>query len=771
MKIKQKFLLLMILGSVLPVIITSITLGLLATHSADDALKQSAQNQLVAIRETKKNQIQAYFDTIADQVLTLSGNGMTIDAMRGFSQAFQRLARPLTGEQQQALNNYYRDSYAASYADNNNDARVDIRSLTDGMSQAASFWQYQYIQQNPHPLGEKHRLDQATGGNAYDQLHARYHPVFREYLQRFEFYDIFLVDAATGHVVYSVFKEVDYATSLKRGPYASSGLADAYQQALQAGGQRSASLVDFKPYLPSYQAQASFISAPILDGERLIGVLVFQMPIDRINQIMTSDARWPEVGLGSSGETYLVGSDYKARSLSRFLLEDQAAFLAMLTQTGTDSQTVMEIAAKGSNIGLQTIRTQGTQSALSGESGFAIFDDYRAVSVLSAYTPLTVLGLDWALLSEIDEAEAFAAVNELNHTVALDAVIIVLLVLAIAAVLGLWVANRFTQPIHALSNVMLQVEKQDDLTLSSDIKTRDEIGEMAQSLNSMLSQFSAVVREVSENTRQVAGASSALTQTATDSAQGVMQQQAEIAQIATAIEQMTATLNEVADLTTDAASVASASSEQAKAGKQRVEQARAAIQSLSDNIQQADQVVQRLARQGDNIGSVTEVIKGIADQTNLLALNAAIEAARAGELGRGFAVVADEVRTLAQKTQSSIHEIEEMIEQIRQGTRDAVAAMDSSQAHSASGVELAENAAQSLDEIVDGSLKINDLNAQIASATEQQSVTAEQINRGVVNISEVAGRTAESSQASADSSRNLSQLADGLRASIERFKT
>lgn len=760
------------LSSVVPVVVTAITLGLLSVQTADNALKQAAENQLVSIREAKKSQIENYFSTIREQVITLSSSTMTVDAVQQFSTAFKQLPEPMRSSiNPQSLDDYYRQVYSSTYAEKNHGLRVNWQNLTQTMDPFARFWQHHYIANNRHPAGSKHQLDSADTGLDYDRVHSQYHHVFRDYLERFGYYDIFLIDAETGHVIYSVFKEVDYATSLKTGPYANSGLGDVFRDALKSPSNQ-ARLVDFNPYLPSYQAQASFIASPVADSDgHTIGVLVFQMPVDRINGIMTSEQRWKEIGLGDSGETYLVGADYTARSLSRFLIEDKEAFLSLLEDTGLPQDTVDEIRSLGSNIGLQTMRTQATEAAIAGNSGFAMFNDYRGIAVLSAYTPVNILGLDWALVSEIDQDEAFAAVTELKSKEVRNVLIIVALVAGVAAIAGIWMANRFSHPIRSLSDVMNRVEKTDDLTLKSDIQSKDEIGDMARSFNRMLSQFSSVMRDVSDSTHHVASASGQLSQTAAENAQGVARQQQEIDQIATAMQEMSATLNEVADLTTDAASTTAESTQQAQEGKERVEQAREAIQLLSENITQADEVVQRLDRESENIGSVTEVIKSIADQTNLLALNAAIEAARAGEAGRGFAVVADEVRTLAQKTQSSIHEIEAMIERIRQGSRDAVKAMGNSQSHSESGVMLAENAVASLDEIVAGSLKINDLNAQIASATEEQSATSEDINRSVVNISEVAGETAQSTQESAHSSQTLSEQAETLRTTIARFTT
>lgn len=253
--------------------------------------------------------------------------------------------------------------------------------------------------------------------------------------------------------------------------------------------------------------------------------------------------------------------------------------------------------------------------------------------------------------------------------------------------------------------------------------------------------------------------------------QGVSQQQLETDQIATAINQMTASVQEVARSATDAATAASQADQEANSGKNVVSQTVDSIQTLATNVEQAADVIQQLELDTSEIGSVLDVIKGIADQTNLLALNAAIEAARAGEQGRGFAVVADEVRTLASRTQESTEEINMMIEKLQSGAKNAVAAMETGREQARIGVEQALLAGQSLDAITQSVATINDMNTQIASAAEEQSKVAEEINRNVVNISQVADETAGNVIQVANQSAELENIALALNAEVERFKT
>ena len=204
-------------------------------------------------------------------------------------------------------------------------------------------------------------------------------------MEKFGFYDIFLVDAASGDVVYSVFKEIDYATNLKNGAHSDSGLGEAFKSALLLQRGR-ASLNDFARYIPSYMAPASFMSSPIFDGKKLAGVLIFQMPIDKINTVMTSNHRWTDVGLGASGETYLINSDHKLLNDSRFLIEDKAGYLSALKDGGTSSEILSAIDHYNSSAGLQEVKTDSSIRALKGESG-AILEIGSVVNLLENRVP------------------------------------------------------------------------------------------------------------------------------------------------------------------------------------------------------------------------------------------------------------------------------------------------------------------------------------------------------------------------------------------------
>jgi len=309
-----------------------------------------------------------------------------------------------------------------------------------------------------------------------------------------------------------------------------------------------------------------------------------------------------------------------------------------------------------------------------------------------------------------------------------------------------------------------------DLTQRLPVQGQDEMAQLATAFNAFVERMQDLVRQVGAATEQLAAASNQLSITSGETSQQVLSQQSETDQVATAMNEMTATVQEVARNANEAARSAQQTDEEASAGREVVRQTIASIQSLAAGVEDGAAVIERLSADSAEIGQVLDVIRSIADQTNLLALNAAIEAARAGEQGRGFAVVADEVRTLASRTQSSTEEIQKMIERLQGNAGNAVAAMEKGRVQGRESVAQASRAGDSLEAITGAVASINDMNAQIASAAEEQSAVAEEINRNVINISQAVDQTARGSQQISSASETLARLAADLQGQLSRFK-
>lgn len=358
-------------------------------------LRKEAFDKLTAVREVKRQAVERYFHTIEDQIITLSEDGMVVEAMRQFSKSFKnfRNENNLTSEQVKRMRGelltYYTGEFSSEYRNRNDGRSPNAGQYFRQLGDDAIALQYHYIRANKHPLGAKHLLDRSSDASRYSELHARVHPIIRNFLEKFGYYDIFLVDSATGDIVYSVFKELDYGTSLIDGPYAQTNFGEAFRQANAASNKDAVILADYAKYTPSYEAPAGFIASPIYDGRKKIGVALFQMPIDRLNAIMGERA-----GLGKTGETYLVGPDKLMRS-DTYLDPEHHSVLASFKHP-----------EKGK------VETTAADAALGGRTGAEVINDYNGNPVLSAYAPVKVGGFTWGLLAEIDVAEAFSPVDD-----------------------------------------------------------------------------------------------------------------------------------------------------------------------------------------------------------------------------------------------------------------------------------------------------------------------------------------------------------------------
>jgi len=343
----------------------------------------------------------------------------------------------------------------------------------------------------------------------------------------------------------------------------------------------------------------------------------------------------------------------------------------------------------------------------------------------------------------------------------------------LATAFGLLAAWAITRQIIIPLNQTLAVAQRvasGDLTQNLISQRRDELGQLQRAMQSMTQGLRELIGGISDGVTQIASAAEELSAVTEQTSAGVNNQKIETDQVATAMNEMAATVQEVARNAEEASEAAVAADQQAREGDKVVGEAIAQIERLAKEVGHSTEAMGELKRESDKIGSVLDVIKSVAQQTNLLALNAAIEAARAGEAGRGFAVVADEVRSLAQRTQKSTEEIEELIVGLQNGTQQVSTIMDNSRALTDSSVELTRRAGGSLESITRTVSAIQAMNQQIAAAAEQQSAVAEEINRSVLNVRDVSDQTSAASEETAASSVELARLGTHLQMLVGKFR-
>ena len=659
-------------------LVVGLGVGLGSYWQASNTVSELDRERLATIAAERAKELGSYFGQIEQELRITAASPYVAEALKAFDGAFQSISGDVTTTLKAA-----------------------------------------YIKDNPHPLGSKHLLDRGNSVAAYDDVHEQYHPWFRKLLTERSYYDIFLFNA-DGDLVYTVFKEEDYATNFSAGggEWAASDLGEAFRKAKASSGE-GITFLDFKPYSPSFDAPASFISTPIMDNGQAIGALVFQMPIDVINRIMGASG-----GLGETGETVIVGQNGFLRNDSRF----------------TEQNDILST----------KIDTPVAASALNGQSVVMEAESLRGAPVLQAGVPFSFNGVTWAILAMQDHAELRAPLDALRLTM----IAIGLALFGVAAVVGYLFATTLTRPISRLVHAMTDLAKgKTDVDIDGAARA-DEIGEMSRAvvvfrenaverlrlergqhqerdrerqrqtqLEALVSEFRSVIARVlgavsngTQTMRHAASTLSGAAETAVDQAGSARTASttasSEVQSVAAAAEELAASIREIAEQASRAAGV---------------------VGRATEVTQRTTKDVASLSLAADRIGNVIEMINAIAAQTNLLALNATIEAARAGEAGKGFAVVAAEVKSLAGQTARATSEISEQIAEVQSSTRTSVSAIG---------------------QISESVREIESFMNAIASAVEEQDAATKEISHSI----------SIASQGSNEATRNVDSVATSIAA-------
>lgn len=815
MKLRQK----MFIGSaflaVIPVVITAFSTRQIAGTLGQQALTQSAQSHIISIRDTKKVQIEDYFNLVINQLQVYANARTTIDAMRAFKEAYPKFKDeaalhteievsgeegPIEGppvplslpieEYKSAVRDYYVNDFSQEYGTLNVNEAPDMMEILDQLDDNSIALQYYYLADNPNPLGTKEEFFSASDASSYTQLHRHYHPYIHDIQRRFVFEDIFLVDHETGHIIYSVLKQVDFATSLIDGPYAKTSLGQVFEQAKQ-GLHNSVALVDFAPYLPSYDSQAAFIGTPIYDGDQKLGALIFQLSIDPINDIMTYDRAWRSDESGRTGETYIVASDGTMRNDSRMLVEDKEGYLLAVQQAELPDDVISNIELKDTSVGLQKVDSPGTRAAFSGVTGFDLYEDYRGQFVLSAYAPINVPGLQWAVFSNLQEDESLERLQALTTEITKGILPIAGAILILGGIIGFFFFGRIAAPIGHLESTVTKVAE-GDFTARANIKTGDELETLSNAFNGLLDdRLSALAKAEKENemlnnsiiellkasfqlsqrdltvqvpvTEDVTGPlADAINQMATETSKVLLNvrritddvehasnqvkrqgdnvckvAEAERAVVDTTMAELSAAaeaMNKIAEVAQSCNEIATQATRSTQTALSTVTSTVDGMGEIRETIHETEKRIKRLGERSQEISSIVDIINNIAERTHVLALNASMQAAAAGDAGRGFSVVADEVQRLAESSRNATSQISALVKNIQVETNDTIATMDKTIGQVVEGSRLAERAGEQMKETQNTTANLVQVVEQIAMASRQQAQISNELRERAKTI-------------------------------------
>ena len=457
--------------------------GVLGYMRARDALQDSIYNQLTAARKSKARQVETYIRTIRTELSQLANAKMTVDAALAFRAAFEELDQTdLAFDTRRDVGDWYRTEFMPEMAR----VRGEDLNINDYLptGTAAYYLQDHYIVDNPYPKDRRKLVDDPGDGSTYSRQHVIYHPLLRGAATAYGFFDVMLADAKSGRLVYTVAKEVDFATSLRAGPYRRTNMAAGVARCSLPGDKSAVCFEDFAPYAPSHGAPTAFMTAPVIDQGVVVAVLIAQLSIEEIDNVVTGGRQWRQEGFGATGEAYLIGPDRSVRSGPRAYYENPERYFIELKHGGELDENIDAIRRYGTPVTHQHVATEASRGALAGIEGTGEISGYRGVPTLASWGPLSIPGIKWGLIAQIDSSEAFAPIYKLQR----ELMIVGGIALLVVVLTGAWLSRSLLGPLRELTAGVTRFAAGDYATQVT-VRTRDEIGRLCSAFNGMVDQL------------------------------------------------------------------------------------------------------------------------------------------------------------------------------------------------------------------------------------------------------------------------------------------
>nr|WP_264011915.1 adenylate/guanylate cyclase domain-containing protein [[Mycobacterium] manitobense] len=462
----------LLLTSVLSVAV----IGFIGYQSGRSSLRESVFDRLTEIRGSQSRQLESKYTDLKNSLVIYTRGATATQAVEAFTAGFDQLRdATISPQQSQSVVDYYNNRFAVAKREQTGD-ELDARAILP--TSAAQRYLQAYYTAPFDDFDKAIQFEDAGDGSAWSAANARYNDFFREIVTRFGFEDALLLDTR-GNVVYTAYKGVDLGTNILTGPYREGQLRDAYQKAMASNAVDYVGVTDFSNYLPADEPTAWMLS-PVSAGGQVGGVMALQFPISKINRLMTADREWEAAGMGTTGETFLVGPDDLMRSDSRTFIENPEQFRADVIDAGTPPEIAEDSLRQHGTTLVQPVASDATREAQRGQTGTVIEDDYLGHKSLQAYAPVNLEGLNWSIIAKIDTSEAFAPVSAFTRTLVLSTAVIIFVVCLAAMLL----ARLFVRPIRRLEAGAQQISS-GDYHVTLPVHTRDEFGDLTVAFNDM----------------------------------------------------------------------------------------------------------------------------------------------------------------------------------------------------------------------------------------------------------------------------------------------
>jgi methyl-accepting chemotaxis protein len=815
--------------ALVPLVFSTLVVSTLAYVTAKGITQDRVEAQLESLRAVQTEGVQGYVENLKNVVSQVAALAQVVDATKIMLNEFPKLKnKPIAAANgnRDALQKYYQGDFNREFAKRNGGQVSQAADIFKRLPDDTLAAQQLYISGNENALGTKDLLLNANDGSEYSKQHEKIHPLMASLVKKFGMYDFFIVDPTSGFIVYTYFKELDYGTNLDNGPYAKTPLGQAFAASRKSGADR-VWLSDFDRYAPSYNDQAAFMSVPIYDGANQIAVLAIQVPIEQINKVMTFDKKWDGVGLGTTGQSFLVGKDTALRSISREAVEKLATYVEE-GKISMGEAAAKDIELRSTDIGIRKISSDSVPKAIAGEVVNGNYLNWNATRTLASMGPVKLLNQSFAMVTEMEEAEALIPVTELLRKIALAAFV----TLIIVSIVALIAANRLTTivtiPLNRLKSTVLDLQA-GNFEARSKMKDKDEFGDLGRALDTLLDDRTAQLSKITKEnemlnnsvieimqavgtiatskdlsmkvpvTEDVTGAISDALNLLTDETSKVLRNvgnvSRDVAQATVAVKSQSELANqaaareqqEVQFAATELATAARALNEIAEqarlcniAAEQAVVTTGGAMEIVSgtvqgiaqsrDLIRETEKRIKRLGERSQEIGQVVNIIQGIAERTGILALNASMHAAAAGEAGRSFAVVADEVKRLSESARESTSQIGRLITAIQTETNETVVAMNQAITQVVEISRLADDAGKEMRRTQEQTTGLAASVRDIAFTSSEQAKAGAALQDRAVVILEASNETARQLSSQAVETRKLVDYAKSLLEEVRVFK-